>query len=84
MWAVKASQFTPPWKAAGQRQNDGTRVPPWYGEFFAPRMPALKTAAPVAVPLSVMNTTSVLSLWPQALSRSIRRPKFSSTFSIMP
>ena len=43
---MSAGQSRPPLKFLGQRQNDGTRVPPSYGVPFRPRIPALKIFEP--------------------------------------
>ena len=84
MCAVTAGTSTPSGSVPCHRQNDGTRVPPRQTVFLAPRMPALNTLDPVAVPLSVVNTTSVSPAIPSRSTASSSLPTFASMFSIMP
>ena len=84
MCAVKAGTSTPCGSTPGQRQKLGTRVPPRYGVPLLPRIESLLIAAPVAVPLSVVKTTSVFSASPHSSSLSSSRPMLVSIFSIIP
>ena len=69
---------------AEQRMKQPTRWPPSYSLPLLPRIPALNTGSPVAVPLSLVKMNRVSSSTPSSRSRSRSAPTLSSMFWIMP
>ena len=83
-WQASLSTSAPALSVPGHRQNEAARVPPLYGEFLLPRIPALKTPTPAVPPLSFMKMTRVFFSMPHSANFASSRPRLSSMLVIMP